>query len=105
LGLARNPRYNSAVKKRSRPHARSAWKEKAVYRPGYFLNALTLFLGSQFIIPPEKLVFPIGFVVGKLAGLFSTMVMALDVWRGVKAGDDARIAREKEISVYRDLDI
>jgi hypothetical protein len=28
-----------------------------------------------------------------------------DVWRGVRAGEDARIAREKEVSVYRDLDI
>jgi hypothetical protein len=44
-------------------------------------------------------------IVGKLSGLFSTLVMAFDVWRGVRAGDDARMAREREISVYRDLDI
>jgi hypothetical protein len=105
LGLSRNPKYNKAVKKSSRPHARSAWKEKSVYRPAYFLNALSIFLGSQFIISPEKLLFPLGFIVGKLTGLFSTLVMAFDVWRGLKAGDDARIAREREVSVYRDLDI
>lgn len=104
-GLLRNRRYNRAVKKRSRPYAKSAWKEKSVYRPAYFLNALTIFLGSQFIIPPERLIFPLGLIVGKLSGLFSTLVMVFDVWRGVRAGEDARIAREREISVYRDLDI
>jgi hypothetical protein len=31
--------------------------------------------------------------------------MIFDVWRGVRAGEDARIAREREIAVYRDLDI
>jgi hypothetical protein len=104
-GLFANRQYNRAVKKRSRPYARSAWKEKSVYRPAYFLNALSIFLGSQFIIPPEKLIFPLGLIVGKLSGLFSTLVMVFDVWRGVRAGDDARIAREREVSVYRDLDI
>jgi hypothetical protein len=104
-GLSRNPKYNRAVKKRSRPYAQSAWKEKSLYRPAYFLNALTIFLGSQFIIPPEKLIFPLGFLVGKLSGLLSTLVMMFDVWRGVRAGDDARIAREREVSIYRDLDI
>jgi hypothetical protein len=104
-GLLRNRKYNKAVKKSSRPYAQSAWKEKSVYRPAYFLNALTIFLGSQFIIPPEKLIFPLGLMVGKLSGLFSTLVMVFDVWRGVRAGDDARIAREREVSVYRELDI
>ena len=104
-GLLRNRNYNRAVKKSTRPYARSAWKEKSVYRPAYFLNALTIFLGSQFIIPPGKLIFPLGLIVGKLSGLFSTFVMVFNVWRGVKAGDDARVAREREISVYRDLDI
>jgi hypothetical protein len=104
-GLFRNRQYNRAVKKSSRPYAQSAWKEKSIYRPAYFLNALSIFLGSQFIIPPEKLIFPLGLIVGKLSGLFSTLVMAFDVWRGVRAGDDARMAREREISVYRDLDI
>jgi hypothetical protein len=104
-GLLRNRKYNKAVKKSSRPYARSAWKEKSVYRPAYFMNALTIFLGSQFVIPPEKLIFPLGFLVGKLSGLLSTLVMVFDVWRGVRAGEDARIAREKEVSVYRDLDI
>jgi hypothetical protein len=104
-GLFPNRQYNRAVKRRSRPYARSAWKEKSVYRPAYFLNALSIFLGSQFIIPPEKLIFPLGLIVGKLSGLFSTLVMVFNVWRGVRAGDDARIAREREVSVYRDLDI
>jgi hypothetical protein len=104
-GLFRNRQYNRAVKKSSRPYAQSAWKEKSIYRPAYFLNALSIFLGSQFIIPPEKLIFPLGLIVGKLSGLFSTLVMVFDVWRGVRAGDDARMAREREVSVYRDLDI
>lgn len=104
-GLLSNPHYNRAVKRSSRPYARSAWKEKSLYRPAYFVNALTIFLGSQFIIPPEKLIFPIGFLAGKLSGLFATLVMAFDVWRGVRAGDHARTAREREISVYRNLDI
>jgi hypothetical protein len=104
-GLFRNRKYNRAVKKSSRPYAQSAWKEKSIYRPAYFLNALSIFIGSQFIIPPEKLIFPLGLIVGKLSGLFSTLVMVFDVWRGVRAGDDARIAREREVSVYRDLDI
>ena len=104
-GLFPNPHYNRAVKKSSRPYARSAWKEKSLYRPAYFVNAVSLFLGSQFIIAPEKLIFPFGFVLGKITGLFSTLVMVFDVWRGVRAGDDARLAREREVSVYRDLDI
>jgi hypothetical protein len=104
-GLLRNPKYNRAVKKSSRPYARSAWKEKSLYRPAYFLNGLSIFLGSQFIIPPEKLIFPLGFIVGKFSGLFSTLVMLFDLWRGVRAGDHARLAREREVSVYRDLDI
>jgi hypothetical protein len=33
------------------------------------------------------------------------MVAAFDVWRGIRTGDDARVAREREVSVYRDLDI
>jgi hypothetical protein len=100
-----NRDYNRAVKKHSRPYARAAWREKSLYRPGYFFNAATIFLGAQFILAPEKLVFPIGFTIGKITGLFTTIVMVFDVWRGVRAGDDARLAREKEISVYRDLDI
>jgi hypothetical protein len=104
-GMFPNPKYNRAVKKTSRPYARSAWKETSLYRPAYFFNAISIFLGSQFIIPPEKMIFPFGFIIGKVSGLFSTLVLMFDVWRGVKAGDDARTAREREVSVYRDLDI
>lgn len=104
-GMFRNRGYNRAVKKNSRPYAQSAWKAKSLYRPAYFINAALIFLGSQFIIPPEKLIFPIGFLIGKISGLLTTLVTAFDVWRGVAAGDDARIAREREVSVYRDLDI
>jgi hypothetical protein len=104
-GLLRNPRYNRAVRKISRLYAKSAWKEKSLYRPAYFGNAILIFLGSQFIIAPEKLIFPFGFVIGKVSGLFSTLVVVFDAWRGVRAGDDARIAREREVSVYHDLDI
>lgn len=104
-GMFPNRDYNRAVKKHSRPYARAAWREKSLYRPGYFFNAATIFLGAQFILAPEKLIFPFGFVMGKITGLFTTIVMIFDVWRGVRAGDDARLAREKEISVYRDMDI
>ncbi len=105
LWLFRNPKYNRAVRKSSRPLARSARLEKSVYRPAYFFNAISIFLGSQFILPPDKLIFPIGFIVGKLAGLFSTLVVLFDVWRGIRAGDNARMAREREIAAYRELDI
>jgi hypothetical protein len=104
-GLLSNPKYNRAVKKSSRPYARSAWKEKTIYRSAYFFDAITIFLGSQFIVPPERLIFPIGFVVGKVAGLFTTLIMIFDIWRGIRAGDDSRLAREREIAVYRALDI
>ena len=104
-GLLPNPDYNRAVKESSLPHARSAWREKSLYRPAYFINAAAIFLGSQFIIAPEKLIFPFGLILRKTTGLFSTLVMLFDVWRGVKAGDDARSAREKEITVYGELDI
>lgn len=104
-GLLSNPAYNRAVKKSSRPYAKSAWKEKSLYRPAYFMNALLIFLGSEFIIPPGKLIFPLGFILGKVSGLYSTLVMMFDVWRGIRAGEDARVAREREISVYRHLDI
>jgi hypothetical protein len=104
-GMLRNPKYNRAIKKSSRLYARSAWKEKSLYRPAYFFNAISIFIGSQFIIAPEKLIFPFGLIIGKISGLFSTLAMMFDVWRGVRAGDDARIAREREVSVYRDLDI
>ena len=60
---------------------------------------------KAFIGAAIPLIFPLGLIVGKLSGLFSTLVMVFDVWRGVKAGDDARNAREREVSVYRDLDI
>jgi hypothetical protein len=103
--LLSNPRYNRAVKKSSKPYARAAWKEKALYRSAYFFNAVTIFLGSQFIVPPERLIFPFGFLLGKITGLFSTLVMVFDAWRGIRAGDDARLAREREVSVYRNLDI
>jgi hypothetical protein len=104
-GLLPNPDYNRAVKQSSLPHARSAWREKSLYRLAYFTNAATIFLGSQFVIAPEKVIFPFGLILRKTTGLFSTVVMLFDVWRGVKAGDDARSAREKEISVYGNLDI
>ena len=104
-GLAANPDYNRAVKQSSIPHARSAWREKTLYRPVYFFNAAAIFLGSQFVIAPEKLIFPFGLILRKTTGLISTLVMLFDVWRGTKAGDDARGAREKEISVYSNLDI
>ena len=104
-GLVPNPDYNKAVKQSSLPHARSAWREKSLYRLAYFINAATIFLGSQFIIAPEKLIFPFGLILRKTTGLFSTVVMLFDAWRGVRAGDDARSAREKEISVYGNLDI
>jgi hypothetical protein len=103
--LMSNPRYNRAVKKSSKPYARAAWKEKTLYRSAYFFNAVTIFLGSQFIVPPERLIFPFGFLLGKITGLFSTLVMVFDAWRGIRAGDDARLAREREVSVYRNLDI
>jgi hypothetical protein len=105
FGLFPNPEYNRAVKKNSRHYARSAWKEKSLYRPAYFLNAASIFIGAQFIVPPERIIFPFGFLIAKTTGLFTTLVMIFDVWRGVRAGEDARLAREREIAVYRDLDI
>ena len=105
FGLAVNPRYNKAVKNRSRPYAREAWKEKSLFRPAYFINAATIFFGAQFILPLERLIFPFGMLFGKIIGLIATAIAAFDVWRGVRAGDDARIAREREVSVYRDLNI
>jgi hypothetical protein len=104
-GVFANPEYNKAVKRHSRHYARSAWKEKTLYRPAYFVNAASMFLGAQFVIPPERIIFPFGFIIGKTTGLLTTLVMIFDVWRGVRAGEDARIAREREIAVYRDLDI
>ncbi len=104
-GLAVNPKYNKAVKRKSRPYARNAWRENSLYRPAYFFNAATIFFGAQFILPVERLIFPFGLIFGKITGLLSTSVMVFDIWRGFKAGDDARIAREKEVGVYRDLDI
>lgn len=105
FGLFSNPEYNRAVKKNSRPHARAAWREQSLYRPAYFINAGAIFLGAQFIIPLEKLMFPFGFLIGKIMGLFTTAVMIFDIWRGIRAGDDARLFREREVSVYRDLNI
>jgi hypothetical protein len=104
-GMFPNPAYNRAVKKNSRSYAQSAWEEKSLFRPAYFVNAALIFLGAQFILPPDRLFFPFSFIVGKISGLFTTLVMAFDVWRGVRAGDAARIAREREVSVYRDLDV
>ena len=105
FGMFPNPDYNRAVKKSSRHYARSAWKEKSLYRIAYFSNAASIFIGAQFIIPPERIIFPFGFILGKITGLFTTLVMIFDLWRGVRAGEDARLAREREIAVYRDLDI
>lgn len=104
-GMFPNPEYNRAVKKNSRSYAQSAWEEKSLFRPAYFFNAALIFLGAQFILAPERLVFPFSFILGKISSLFTTIVMVFDIWRGVRAGDAARIAREKEVSVYRDLDI
>lgn len=104
-GMFPNPAYNRAVKKNSRSYAQDAWEEKSLFRPAYFLNAALIFLGAQFIIAPDRLFFPFSFIIGKISGLFTTLVMAFDVWRGIRAGDAARIAREREVSVYRDLDI
>jgi hypothetical protein len=105
FGLAVNPRYNKAVKNRSRPYAREAWKEKNLFRTAYFINAGTIFFGTQFIVPLERLIFPFGMLFGKIIGLIATALTAFDIWRGVKAGDDARVARERDVSVYRDLNI
>jgi hypothetical protein len=105
FGLFPNPDYNRAVKKHSRHYARSAWKEKSLYRPAYFVNAASIFLGAQFILPPEKIVFPVGFLLGKTTGLATTFVMIFDILRGMRAGEDARLAREREIAVYQNLDI
>ncbi|HEY8212745.1 MAG TPA: hypothetical protein VIG36_01220, partial [Methylocystis sp.] len=96
---------NRAVKKNSRGYAQSAWEEKSLFRPAYFFNAVVIFLGAQFIIPPDRLIFPFSFILGKISGLFTTLVMVFDIWRGMRAGDAARVAREREVSVYRDLDI
>ncbi|MGJ0507955.1 MAG: hypothetical protein ACR652_12715 [Methylocystis sp.] len=105
FGMLPNPDYNRAVKKSSRHYARSAWKEKSLYRPAYFLDAASIFIGAQFILAPERIIFPLGFIMAKVTGLFTTLVMIFDVWRGVRAGEDARVAREREIAVYRDLDL
>jgi hypothetical protein len=105
FGLFPNPEYNRAVKKSSKHYARNAWKEKSLYRPAYFVNAASIFLGAQFIVAPEKIIFPFGFITAKVTGLFTTLVMIFNIWRGVRAGEDARVAREREIAVYRDLDI
>jgi hypothetical protein len=56
-------------------------------------------------VPLERLIFPFGMLFGKIIGLIATALTAFDIWRGVKAGDDARVAREREVSVYRDLNI
>lgn len=104
-GMFANPKYNRAVKKSSRIYAQSAWEEKSLFRPAYFLNAALIFLGAQFILPPERLIFPLSFIIGKISGLFTTIVMVFDIWRGLRAGDAARVAREREVAVYRDLDI
>lgn len=105
FGLAVNPKYNKAVKSRSRPYAREAWKEKSLFRPAYFINAALIFFGAQLIVPLDRLIFPFGMIFGKIVGLISTLLAVFDVWRGIRAGDDARVAREKEVGVYRDLNI
>lgn len=103
-GLVANRRYNRAVKSSSRAYARVAWKEKSLYRAAYFFNAATIFLGSQFIVPPQTLIFPFGFLVGKISGLCTAIVVIFDLWRGYRAGVDARLAQEREVAVYRNLD-
>jgi hypothetical protein len=105
FGLVANKSYNKAVKRNSQTHAETAWKEASIYRVAYYVNAATLFLGAEFILSPSKLIFPFSLVVGKLSGLFSTFVMLLDAWCGFKASEDSRRAREKEVAVYRDLDV
>jgi len=105
FGLVTNRRYNRAVKKKSRPYARQAWRENNLYRPAYFINATLIFIGGQFILPLDRLIFPFGLIFGKIIGLLTTLATIFDVWRGIKSGDDARVAREKEVSVYRDLNI
>ncbi len=105
FGLAVNPKYNKAVKGRSRPYAREAWREKSLFRPAYFINAALIFFAAQLIVPLDRLIFPFGMIFGKIVGLISTLLAVFDVWRGIRAGDDARIAREKEVGVYRDLNI
>lgn len=105
FGMFPNADYNRAVKKNSRHYARSAWKEKSLYRPAYFIDAASIFIGAQFIVAPERIIFPFGFIIGKVTGLFTTLVMIFDVWRAIRAGEDARVAREREVAVYRDLDI
>jgi hypothetical protein len=105
FGLLTNRRYNRAVKKKSRPYARQAWRENNLYRPAYFINATLIFIGGQFILPLDRLIFPFGLIFGKIIGLLTTLATIFDVWRGIKSGDDARIAREKEVSIYRDLNL
>ena len=69
-GLLRNRDYNRAVKKSSHPYAQSAWKEKSVYRRAYFLNALTIFLGSQFDHTTWKVDIPTGLDCRQTLGAF-----------------------------------
>lgn len=105
FGLFANKHYNKAVKRNSLAYAEMAWREDTLYRPAYYANAATLFVGSEFIVAPGKLYFPFSLIVGKLSGLFSTFAMVLNLWFGFKASEDGRRAREKEVAAYRDLDV
>ncbi|MBU6236016.1 MAG: hypothetical protein KGQ41_09240, partial [Alphaproteobacteria bacterium] len=105
FGLTRNPAYNRAVKQSTAPHTAEAWREKYLYRPAYFLNAGSMFMGSQFLWPADRLIFPASLLVSKTTALVTTGTMIFDVWRGVKSADDALRARERENAAFRKLQI
>lgn len=104
-GLLANPAYNRAVKRQSEKHGKEAWREKIVYRGGYYLNAASLFLGGQFLVPADKLIWPIGYIVGKTATVITMPLMALNIWRGTVSGSNALRAREQQNSTLGKLNL
>ncbi|NBX66717.1 MAG: hypothetical protein EBQ96_06965 [Proteobacteria bacterium] len=104
-GLLSNGAYNRAVKKQSKKHGKEAWREKIIYRGGYYLNAASLFLGGQFLVSSDKLIWPVSYIFAKAGTLVTLPLVGLNIWRGTVSGSNALRAREQQNSTLGKLQI
>ena len=105
FGLLKNKKYNKAVQASAKPHARQAWRERYLYRTGYFANAGLMFFGAEFLLAPDKLIPPISYVVSFATSLVTTPTAIINGWTGVKSLEASLQASMKENSTYKKYQI
>ena len=105
FGLLSNPRYNKRGEEKLEALCAQRLEGDDAVSIAYFVNAGGDLSGLAIHHPARAADLPVRLSARQDHRADHHRSWCFDGWRGIRAGDDARLAREREVSVYRNLDI